>query len=88
MIISHLFVTTSAADRSQKVGLFLRESGHSVNRLESTDNRVLSPRSFITRLVEFNTPVPDGFEPSAKRLARGEKVRLEHARHTRTRENS
>ncbi|HEY4360362.1 MAG TPA: replication initiator protein A [Bryobacteraceae bacterium] len=38
-----------------------------------------NPAGFIIYLIEMNTPVPDGFETSAKRIARETRERRDHA---------
>jgi hypothetical protein len=46
-----------------------------IQQLKNTSHPVINPAGFYVRLIERNTPVPDGFETSAKRKAREEKER-------------
>ena len=42
---------------------------------------ITNPAGYIVRLIEWNTPVPDGFETSAKRKAREERERRDREQH-------
>ena len=55
----------------------LESAEQTVQQLQNTHNPVKNPAGFYIRLIERNTPVPDGFETNARRKAREEKERKE-----------
>ena len=58
----------------------LESAEQTVHQLQNTLNPVKNPAGFYIRLIERNTPVPDGFETNAKRKAREERERKERER--------
>jgi hypothetical protein len=64
----------------QDVVAQLEHIEQTIKQLENGPHRVIHPDRFYIRLIERNTPVPDGFETSAKRKAREEKMRKERER--------
>ncbi|HTR35820.1 MAG TPA: hypothetical protein VMH80_07975 [Bryobacteraceae bacterium] len=57
----------------------LEHAEQTIQQLQNSPNPVRNPAGFIIRLIELNTPVPDGFETSAERKAREEREREERA---------
>ena len=53
----------------------LEHLDQTIEKLALTENRVMNPTGFYIRLIERNTPVPDGFETGAHRRAREERER-------------
>jgi hypothetical protein len=51
----------------------LESAEQTVKQLQNTPNQVRNPAGFYIRLIERNTPLPDGFETSAKRKVREER---------------
>lgn len=58
----------------------LEHADHMINELQGTEHRVTNPAGFYVRMIEWNTPVPDGFETSAKRKLREDRERRERER--------
>ena len=50
---------------------------HAEQIVHHSQTPITNPTGYIIRLIEWNTPVPDGFETSAKRKAREEQDRRE-----------
>ncbi len=50
---------------------------HAEQSVQHSQIPIMNPTGYIVRLIEWNTPVPDGFETSAKRKAREERERRE-----------
>lgn len=48
----------------------LEYSDQEIKKLENTEYRVTNPAGYHVRMIEWNTPVPDSFETTAKRKAR------------------
>ena len=61
----------------QDVVAQLESAEQTVKALQNSQTPVRNPAGFYIRLIERNTPVPDGFETSAKRTARLERERKE-----------
>jgi hypothetical protein len=53
---------------------------HAEQSVQQSPVPITNPAGYIVRLIEWNTPVPDGFETSAKRKAREEEERKNHER--------
>jgi hypothetical protein len=53
---------------------------HAEQIVQRSQIPITNPAGFIIRLIERNTPVPDGFETSAQRKAREERERKERER--------
>jgi len=56
---------------------------HAEHLVKQSQIPIANPAGFIIRLIQYNTPVPDGFETSAQRTAREERERNERAQHAR-----
>jgi hypothetical protein len=52
-----------------------RQLEHAEHLIAESQNPITNPAGFIIRLIEYNTPVPDGFETKAERSARAERER-------------
>ena len=65
---------------AQDVLAQLESAEQPVQQLQNPLNPVRNPAGFYIRLIERNTPVPDGFETNARRKAREEKERKERER--------
>jgi hypothetical protein len=59
----------------------VRQLQHAEHLVEQSQIPITNPAGFIIRLIEYNTPVPDGFETKAERTARMERERAEGERH-------
>lgn len=57
-----------------------RQLEHAEHLVEQSQIPITNPAGFIIRLIEYNTPVPDGFETKAERTARAERERKEGER--------
>jgi hypothetical protein len=53
---------------------------HAEQSVKSSRIEIRNPAAYIARLIELNTPVPDGFETRAQRKAREEREHSERAR--------
>jgi len=53
---------------------------HAEHLIKQSQIPINNPAGFIIRLVEYNTPVPDGFQTNAQRTAREERQRQEGER--------
>lgn len=58
----------------------VRQLEHAEHLVKESQIPITNPAGFIIRLIEYNTPVPDGFETNAQRTAREERERRERAR--------
>jgi hypothetical protein len=52
-----------------------RQLEHAEHLIAQSQSPITNPAGFIIRLVEYNTPVPDGFETKAERSERAERER-------------
>lgn len=52
---------------------------HAEDSVKNSKIEIRNPAAYIARLIELNTPVPDGFETRAQRQARKERERKESA---------
>lgn len=59
----------------------VRQLEHAEHLVKQSQTPITNPAGFIIRLMEYNTPVPDGFETKAERTARLERERMERERH-------
>jgi hypothetical protein len=57
-----------------------RQLEHAEQLVKESQVPVTNPAGFIIRLIEYNTPVPDGFETKAQRTVRAERERQEGER--------
>ncbi len=57
-----------------------RQLEHAEQVVAQSQIPITNPAGFIIRLIEYNTPVPDGFETTAERTARVERERKEGER--------
>jgi hypothetical protein len=64
----------------QDVVAQLEYTDRTIKQLEETPHRLTNPAGFYVRMIEWNTPVPDGFETNAKRKAREEQAQKERDR--------
>jgi Replication initiator protein A len=53
----------------------VKQLEHAELLIEQSQTPITNPAGFIIRLIEYNTPVPDGFETKAERAARVEQER-------------
>jgi hypothetical protein len=53
---------------------------HADQMIRQSNMPITNPAGFIVRLIEWNTPVPDGFETTAKRKVREARERAEQER--------
>jgi len=58
----------------------VRQLEHAEHVVAQSQIPITNPAGFIIRLIEYNTPVPDGFETIAERTARVERERKEGER--------
>jgi Replication initiator protein A len=58
----------------------VRQLQHAEHLVEQSQIPITNPAGFIIRLIEYNTPVPDGFETKAERTTRLERERGEGER--------
>jgi Replication initiator protein A len=58
----------------------LEYSDQEIKKLENTEYRVTNPAGYHVRMIEWNSPVPDGFETSARRKAREQRERQDQER--------
>ena len=52
-----------------------RQLEHAEHLIAQSQSPITNPAGFIIRLIEYNTPVPDGFETKAERTERAERER-------------
>jgi hypothetical protein len=57
-----------------------RQLEHAEHLIAQSQSPITNPAGFIIRLIEYNTPVPDGFETKAERTERAERERKQGER--------
>lgn len=58
----------------------VRQLEHAEHLVEQSQIPITNPAGFIIRLIEYNTPIPDGFETKVERTARMEREQAEGQR--------
>jgi hypothetical protein len=58
----------------------VRQLEHAEHLIAQSQSPITNPAGFIIRLIEYNTPVPDGFETKAERTERAERERKQGER--------
>src|ERR1700733_4389733 len=57
-----------------------RQLEHAEHLITQSQSPITNPAGFIIRLIEYNTPVPDGFETKSERTERAERERKQGER--------